>query len=187
MNRVRRGVVEVDSARLVRVKCRDGLDSEDGWVVASGREWVLLQSERDAGLDGWVAVRCGLIKRVVDAKPSVVPQALELNGEEPGGIDGLDLDRTARLLETAAAGGRLFGIVERLHNDLRVGRLRHVRGKKVTFEEIDSSGDWYPAPQRLRLGKVAKVALGGQYLDRLAAVSEHRLKAGQDPIAKPSG
>lgn len=86
----------------------------------------------------------------------------------------MDLDRTTQLFRTSGTGGRLLGIVERRHNDLRVRQLRKIRNKRLTIKEIDTCARWTTEPHRVQLGDIAKVVFGGQYLERLAAVAADR-------------
>lgn len=101
MGRPKRHRVTVDPGQFVRVRCRHGLDDEEGWIVAAGRKWLLLQREWDAGVDGWVAIRRNEVRRVkrLDQRLHVV--TLKLAAEVPRSLAGLNLERTTALLVTA--------------------------------------------------------------------------------------
>ena len=145
---------------------RHGLDGYRGFGVGSGARWCLLHVEREAALDGWVAVRLRDIRHV-RASRSFIARAIELAGESPAELSGIDLDADADVVTSAAEHIGLIGLAGR-HGELRIGRLERASRLSIVLREVDTRGLWVRRPTRFKLNDIAAVVIGGRYLDRLA-------------------
>jgi hypothetical protein len=166
VNRVRaRRLIATRRGLLVEIEMRRGLDAYRGYAVECGTRWCLLHLEREAALDGWVAVRLRNIKHVRTSR-SFTARAIELAGESPTELPAIVLDTDVDVVSSAGEHAGLIGLAGR-HGELRIGRLERASQLAIVLREVDTRARWAKRPTRFKTKEIAAVVIGGRYLDRL--------------------
>lgn len=168
---------------LVRIDRKlKSADRYDGFVVAIGTKWVLLQREVDGGhSDGYLAVRLRDVMRVSRDRSFSARVAKTLPSWPPVSPSGIALDRTKELLASAGAGRLLIGIErEALRNGaMWIGQFVNVGDKRLWMNELDTKARWRKKQRGYRLKDITTVQFDGRYLASL------ELAADKPRIAEP--
>lgn len=150
--------------------------SVDGFVVAVGRRWVLVQRVMDGGFfDGYVVLRLREIRRVrlstsfqgvfARSQPEWPPAA-------PSGLETLDLDRTRGVLEAMSARGGLFGIErDRKHDAVWIGVFDEVVKPYLYLWEVGPDASWHEVPQGYKIRTIMMFVFDDHYQRGLASVA----------------
>jgi hypothetical protein len=179
--RVRRRLCRASSSQVaVRVSRTVGDGTIDGYPVAIGRRWLLVQVLDDMiVLDGYAAVR---LADVVGVRPfdqqAFFRRALEQRGQwPPRAPEGrISLDRTGDLIMTA---GRAFPLVtiemERTDPQMRfIGVATALYDKILRLVEITPDAGWRRDPRWWRLKRITQVAFDGGYERALWGVAREQ-------------
>jgi hypothetical protein len=179
--RLRRLLRTVDVTDLVVVRRSVG-DPVQGFVVASGRRWILLRACHLTTLGSLVAIRVrDITDLVLDPAGVVVVAALSLRADAPEPVADARLDSTPELLEWA---DRRFGCIT-VFTEARWPPSRHVgiveridpSTKSLRLREIAPDATWWPKAFRWRFGELCRVELGDCYAADLLAVASARREA----------
>lgn len=148
-------------------------DRIDGFVVAIGAEWVLIQRTIDAGhFDAHRAIRTRDVSKVRDDS-SFEGRMSRLLPEWPPKppADGIDLDSTSGVLRTIGNGGLVAIEKEREREAMWIGLIESVTKKWLWLLEIDPKAQWEPAPLGYKLKAITSISVGGRYLAGLQTIS----------------
>jgi len=168
--------------RLVRIERRlDFADREDGFVVAIGAQWLLLNRVVDGGHpDGFLAMRVRDVRAVRKDRSFARKVARALPSWPPVAPSSVLLDSTTELLASIGSDHRLFGIEkQRERRAMWIGQLERLDEKKAWLHELDTKAKWRKKTVGYKLGAITSVIFGDRYLASLA------LAAGQPRIAEP--
>ncbi len=169
--------------RLVRIDRRPQFaDRCDGFVVAIGAKWLLVQVEVDGGhVDGYRAARLRDVKRVSRIRSFSTRVARTLPSWPPVAPPGVVLDSTRELLASAGAGRLLIGIEREalLSNAMWIGQFVTVEGKKLWMKEITTRARWRKKQAGYKLKQITTVTFDNRYLATL------ELAAGPPRVAEP--
>lgn len=145
-------------------------DSEDGFVVAIGSKWMLLQRVADGGNpDGYVAMRVKDVRRVRRDRSFAPTVARALPSWPPVAPKGIRLDDTSALLGSVATCSPLFGIEkQRERRAVWIGQLDRIADKKLWLLELNTKAKWLKKPEAHRFNEITSVAFGDRYLSSLA-------------------
>lgn len=165
-----------EDVALVRVYRGDDLDVIDGYVLALGREWLLLAA-LDAAivLDGQTALRLSDVRRVGrPRRGDMVQQALKLREQWPPAAsqEAFDLDSGSGLL--ASLMSEKVITVHPEHDDpdiCFVGAPVTIDGDCLWLLEVTPRGVWLSRPTQHRVEDVTRVDLGGRYEEALVSVA----------------
>lgn len=180
------------SATLVRVsRSPRNADRVDGFVVAVGTKWVLIEQTRDGGFfDGLVAVR---LHDVVTVKrdPTFASRFAQAQPEWPATAPiGIDLAGSRGLLESLSRVSPLLGIEqERRHHSAMtwIGVVDEIRKGWLWLHEVRPDATWHRQPRGYKLSRITKVAISDRYQTALAAIAGTRPPLGSPPDGDPSG
>jgi hypothetical protein len=167
--------------RLVRIDRRLRFaDREDGFVVAVGAKWLLLQREVDGGHpDGYLAMRLRDVRAVRKDRSFASKAARALPTWPPLPPAAIELDSTAELLASVGADERLFGVEkERERSALWIGRLDRIDEKKLWLRQLDPKAKWHTKPVGYKFGDITAVTFGDRYTRTL------ELAAGEPRVAE---
>lgn len=156
--------------QLVRIDRRlDFADREDGFVVALGTKWLLLNRVVDGGHpDGFLAMRRRDVRSVTRDRSFATTVAQTLPSWPPTAPVGIDLDSTAGLLASLEGVDGLIGVEkQRERRALWIGRLAGVDGKRLTLRELDTRARWRKKPTVYKLGELTSVQFGDRYIASL--------------------
>ncbi|WP_449066735.1 hypothetical protein [Planomonospora algeriensis] len=149
----------------------------DAYVVGVGRKWALLHTVCDQiRLDGYSAVRIRDVEHATDSGwpgADFVHRALSLRGDVPAPLPDIDLDSTARLIETMAEAFPLLGLTfEEIDPDaLFIGRARGITSKKrVRLQQISSRAAWDGFCTMHKIGDITRLDAGDGYAEALRLV-----------------
>lgn len=154
----------------------------DGFVVAVGQKWVLVQRTMDGGFfDGYVVLRLREIRRVrlstsfqgvfARSQPEWPPAA-------PPGMASMDLDRTRGVLEAMSARGGMFGIERDLKRDATwIGVFDEVVKQYLYLWEVGPDATWADEPLGYKIRSITMIVFEDHYQRGLASV------AGPAPVA----
>ena len=149
--------------------------SLDGFVVALGTKWVVLQRMMDGGFfDGHVAVRLSDIKKVVtdtsfeagfastqDEWPPALPETVET----------LDLNSTAGMLIGLLRPDRLVGIERKKPSDaIWIGVPYAVERATLFLWEAKPDATWHDQPYGYAFSSITTVVLNDHYQRGLTAM-----------------
>jgi hypothetical protein len=149
-----------------------------GFVVAAGKEWLLLH-EVDPDLwmlDGHVAVRLRHVTQLIPClyKGSDYPtRVLRHFGEDrPHALPEIDLSSVRTLVKTAAATAPLIGIEceKSAPKCAFFGVPLKMKKGVLTLRDINVDGRWDPTPSKHRLSDITRVQVGTRYEQALAAI-----------------
>lgn len=155
-------------------------DREDGFVVALGAKWLLLNRVVDGGhLDGYLALRIKDVRAVRKDRSFAPAVARSLPSWPPAAQSSVLLDSTTELLGSVGSEHQLFGI-EKQHERraMWIGQLTGVENKRAWLHELDTKARWRKKPVAYKLSSITSVMFGDRYLASLA------LAAGEPRIAE---
>ncbi|WP_189235722.1 hypothetical protein [Planomonospora parontospora] len=149
----------------------------DGYVVGVGRKWALLHIVCDQiRLDGYSAVRIRDVEHVTSSGwpgADFVHRALSSRGDRPAPLPDVDLDSTARLIETMAEAFPMLGLTfEEIDPDaLFIGRARGITSKKrVRLQQISSRAVWDTSYTMCGIRDITRFDAGDGYMEALHLV-----------------
>ena len=154
----------------------------DGFVIAVGKKWVLLQRTMGGGFfDGHVAIRLSDVERVRDdtsfesrfarTRPQWPPAAPPL-------MRARDLDTTAGMLVSLLASDQLVAIERSKSTGATwIGRPYALERKRFYLWEVNPQAEWHEEPLGYRLRSITTVVLNDHYQRGLGAI------AGEPPVA----
>ncbi|WP_341994641.1 hypothetical protein [Microbacterium sp. LWH7-1.2] len=175
----------IGSEKLVRLD-RASRPSQviDGFVVAVGRGWALLQRTMDGGFfDGHLAIRLDEIRGVREDssfESTFARSRPEWPPAPPVPDTELDLDSTTRMLTSLLRAGELFGIERNRKYDAKwIGVPNELTRHWLYMWEVRPDASWHEKPLGYRIRTITMVTINDHYQRALAVV------AGQPP-ADPS-
>jgi len=165
-----------------KVRLTRGFASEplhNGFVLALGREWVLLQQFHDFYPEGYTAVR---VRDITDVRSGEYERHWErmLAGEgqfdritDPGDVP---LDNIPQLLQELQRRGQNV-IVECEDpdediEDFYIGQILSVDEESVCFANFDGLGRWDEAPDTIPFGEITKVQFETPYVQTFSKYLE---------------
>lgn len=169
----------LDDRRAVHVSRRiRGAEAVDGFVVATGMRWLLLQQiSPDLDLDGYIAVRWKHVERVTPLDADhVAVRALTRRRITPLPPAGVDTTTTGLLLRSAAGA---FDVVT-LHPETSdpticwIGPITGFSAKAVTLVPIGADGRAASESVELPFNLITRVDLGGRYQTALGYAAAAR-------------
>lgn len=161
------------SVRLSRVS--RPTQSVNGFVVAVGKKWALLQRTMDGGFfDGHVAIRLDEVRSVrrdstfestfAKTRPEWPPAA-------PRPDEHVNLDTTSGMLASLLHAGELFGIERNKKYDATwIGVPNMLTRHWLYIWEVHPDARWYEQPLGYRLRSVTLVTMNDHYQRGLAAI-----------------
>ena len=140
----------------------------DGYVLAVGSDWLLLQSlDQSLFLDGWTALR---VEDVTAGSPrrsqDFVRRALELQGQWPPRLPSTEvvLDDVASVVRSMAAVHPLLSLhIEDADDAFVIGHPHEVRAHQVALRIVSPQGLWEVAPVRWPIEQLTRVDAGMRY------------------------
>ncbi len=168
--------------RLVRIeRTLEFADREDGFVVAIGATWLLLNRVVDGGHpDGFLAMRVRDVRAVRKDRSFARKVARALPSWPPVAPSTVLLDNTRELLGSIGSDHRLFGVEkQRERRAMWIGQLESLGEKRAWLHELDTKARWRKKPVGYKLSAITSVMFGDRYLASLA------LAAGEPRIAEP--
>ena len=168
--------------RLVRIDRKlEFADREDGFVVAVGAKWLLLNCVVDGGHpDGFLAMRVRDVRAVRKDRSFARKVARALPSWPPVAPSNVLLDSTSELLGSIGSDHRLFGVEkQRERRAMWIGRLESLDEKKAWLLELDTKARWRKKTTGYKLGAITSVMFGDRYLASL------ELAAGEPRVAEP--
>ncbi|NNC14070.1 hypothetical protein HII28_19605 [Planctomonas sp. JC2975] len=172
--RLRDAIGDDALVRLGRVSRPE--QSVQGFVVAVGAKWALLQRTMDGGFfDGHLAIRLDEVNSIrVDSsfestfartQPEWPPAS-----KHPG--EHVDLDTTFGMLTSLLRAGELFGIERNKKYDATwIGVPNELTRRWLYIWEVRPDASWHEHPQGYRLGSLTMVTMNDHYQRGLAAVA----------------
>ncbi|RBY88029.1 hypothetical protein DQ244_15805 [Blastococcus sp. TBT05-19] len=161
---------------LVRVsRSIPGSDELDGFVMGTGRAWVLL-ALLDPGvhLNGYVALRLADVSdvEVRGGLDTFVGRALAARGEWPPVGADVDLESAGELIRTAADVAPLvtLHLEEDDPTECFVGRPVRFTSRSVHLLFITPEAEWDGTSDEWSFAEVTRVDFGGRYEEALALV-----------------
>jgi hypothetical protein len=158
-------------------------DALDGFVVATGREWIALARVSDEiDLDGWVMLRLHDVRSVrLYPADCLAVKALTIRGQWPPVAPVVRLDHVTELITDAAARAPMVTVHREFHRPdaCWIGVVRKVSGRTISLLKVDPSGRWARKPCTYRLNQVTRVDVGGRYEDALHLVAGPAPKRGR--------
>lgn len=160
--------------RLVRIDRRPRhADRIDGFVVAVGERWALVQSTAEGGhFDALVAIRVKDVTKVRKDRTFEERFARTLPTWPPTAPPDVRLDSTRRLIKSI----RHLAPLVAIEQEQRRGGVQWIgapvgeyRGW-LMLHEVRPDGSWSDEPLGYRFKRITKVEVGGRYKDALAAV-----------------
>lgn len=187
INRIRSKLDKlIGSEQIVKIQRRSRPNyTVDGFVLAVGRDWVLLAATMDGGyFDGYAAIRISDVK-------SLRPDASFQSGFSktqpewppfpPSSSDALDLDSTRGMLLSLLHKNRLVGIERDLSVDaIWIGVPNELSKRWLYLWEVDSKGAWDEEPLGYKIRTITMVRFNDHYQTALASM------AGDPPPAASS-
>ena len=164
-----------DGADLVRIERRDADDLE-GYVVAVGREWVLLALlEYTIVLEEHAAVRISDVRQVRRrSRGDMVRRALELRQQWPPAAPEhqMELDDLRSLLTSLVDEPLVTIYPEHDETDTSfVGAPVGVGTRSLRLLEVSPRGVWGSKPTKHRLDTITRVEFGGRHEQALLSVA----------------
>jgi len=153
-----------------------------GFVVATGRRWLLLRACHLTTLGPLVAIRIRDVTDIAaDPNSDVALAALSLKGQAPQPMSDACLASTAELLAWA---DRRFGRVT-VFNEEQWPPSRHVGvverldpvAKCLRLREVAPDATWWPKAFRWRFAELSRIDLDDPYAADLMAVAAARREA----------
>ena len=146
-----------------------------GFVLALGREWVLLQQFHDFYPEGYAALR---VRDITDVRSGEHERHWERMFAAEGLLDqiavpgALSLDETSQLLTALQRRGQNV-IVECEENvEFHIGQILSVDAGAVCFANFDALGRWDDAPQVIRFRMITKVQFETPYVQTFSRYLE---------------
>jgi hypothetical protein len=149
----------------------------EGYVVATGREWLLLAALDPAiRLDGHIALRlvdvAGL-RRPTSAR--FVGAALRLRGQWPPAapVSPVDLEHVGSVLASLGGGGSLVTVHPEVDEPEHcyIGIIERLGQRWLWLREVSPRAVWLSAPTRHRLNRITRIDTGGLYEQALRDVA----------------
>ena len=168
----------LESNDLVRLRRQKGADRLEGYVVAIGSTWVVLNVATAGEPNGWAVVRLADIRDGWKARGKrFLRRAFELANAWPpvAPADQLAIDGGVRkLIESAAAAFPLVTIfVEDDDPDICfIGKPVGWTPKKVIWRNLDLDAAWETHEPRYKLTDITRIDIGGRYETLLAHVGD---------------
>lgn len=159
---------------LVRIKRRPHTaDRIDGYVVAVGKKWALIQATSDGGyFDGLVAIRHRDVRKVKNDDSFQGRFAQTQPEWPPRAPTEIDLDGTKGLLKSMARLAPIIGIEQ----ERRVPGVQWIgvpvgydRGR-VVLHEVRPDAAWRKQPCGFKFRRITRVEIEDHYKKALAAV-----------------
>lgn len=166
--------------QLVRLRRRQkGTGLLEGYVVAIGSTWLVLNLATGGEPDGWAVVRVDDVRdsdRWHVMGDRFVRRAFELGDAWPPAAPGmgLALDGGVReLIESAAAAFPLvsFSVEDDRPDISYIGQPVGWTAKKVRWRHLDINAEWQDDEGRYKLSDITRIDVGGRYETLLARVA----------------
>lgn len=168
-----------DEVVRVHRSCTD--ETLDGYIVAVGREWLLLTVvDGSASVDGFAVLRTSDIVSVETQgnTDQLVRQSLQIRREWPPPTLSwsINLDSTAEMLRDVASHASVVGLyIEHEDPDvLFVGVPYWHRDDALGLSEIDSTGRWVADDSEWEFDRISRLALDDRYVNRVLEVARSR-------------
>ena len=181
----------VSSQKKIRSRLHDAIGGEkllrlrrvsrpsqfiEGFIVAVGREWALLQRTMDGGFfDGHVAIRVDEIAAVredLSFESTFARTQPEWPPAPPHHDIHIDLDTTSGMLATFLRSGELFGIERNKKYDATwIGVPNELRRHWLYMWEVRPDASWHEEPLGYRIRSITMVTLDNHYQRALAAIA----------------
>ena len=170
-----RDAIGIDApVRLGRVSRPE--QSVEGFVVAVGAKWALLQRTMDGGFfDGHLAIRLDEVNSI-RADSSFESTFARTQPEWPPApkhpSEHVDLDSTFGMLTSLLRPGELFGIERNKKYDACwIGVPNELTRRWLYIWEVRPDASWHDRPQAYRLRSLTMVTMNDHYQRALAAVA----------------
>jgi hypothetical protein len=185
-------IVCVSSPKKVSARLRRAVDDEsllrialasrpgqmvDGFVVAVGNKWALLQRTMSGGFfDGHVAIRLREIAAIRNSssfESSFARTQPEWPPAAPARPTTLDLDTTSGMLTSLLLPGELFGIERNKKYDATwIGVPDELTRHWLYMWEVRPDATWHERPFGYRLRTITMVTINDHYQRGLAVVAD---------------
>ncbi len=161
---------------LVRiVRSLKHADKIDGFIVAVGESWGIIQGTREGGyFDGYSAFRLKDIKKIRKCESNFAAKfSRTLPTWPPCSPKGLELDSTVSVVRSMAAVSSLIGIEQegRL-SAIWIGRLKEEGRKWTWLMEVRPDGSLHEEPSGYKTKQITLVTIDSMYQRAMANVAE---------------
>lgn len=148
-------------------------DNIDGFIVAVGKRWAVLQATREGGyFDGYSAFRLADLKEVKPLDDFSHDFAQTLPTWPPRCPDGLELDSAESVIRSMGAQSDLVGIEqERRRSAIWIGQVDEVTSKWTWLLEVRPDASWQSAPLGYKNKRITLVSVDSMYQQALAAIA----------------
>lgn len=149
-------------------------DDIDGFIVAVGEQWGVIQATRDSGyFDGYAAFRLKDVKKLRTRLADFGAEfARTLPTWPPSCPEGLELDSTVSVVRSMAGESRLVGIEqERRRSAMWIGQLDEVQSKWIWLLEVRPDATWHDVPLGYKTKRVTLVSIDSMYQQALTLVA----------------
>lgn len=146
----------------------------DGFIVAVGENWTLIQGTREGGyFDGYSAFRHDDVKKIHRPDNDVTGRfAQTLPTWPPRSPQDVNLDSAASVVSSLASASDLIGIEQEEHHAaIWIGSLLRVTRKRTTLLEVRPDGTWHQNPSEHRTKDITLVSIDTMYQHALSTVA----------------
>jgi hypothetical protein len=169
--RLRRAAEDQALVRVVRSPKH--ADDIDGFIVAIGERWAVIQATLEGGhFDGYSAFR---LKDLVAVKPQDGfgrDFARTLPTWPPRCPEGLVLESTETLVRTMAERSELIGIeAENQRRAIWIGELFELTHKWTWLREVRPNATWHSEPLGYRTKRITLISIDSMYQQALATIA----------------
>ena len=167
-----------DCLRVIRTI--EKAERVDGYLVAVGKRWLLLFTQREGDPSGYVALPLRTLRRISRAPGRrFVRRSFQAHSAWPPAAPTvfIDLDRGVReLIDSAAAGFPLVTLFTECDHPgvCYIGQPVRWGRRKLHLQEVDPRGRWQRKPAPHRIASITRVDFGGRYETNLATVAGTR-------------
>jgi hypothetical protein len=176
--RARRLQKALESQDLVRLRRQKDADRLEGYVVAIGKKWLVLNVATAGEPNGWAAVRLSDIRNNWEARGKRFQRrAFELAHAWPPAPPTLPLavDGSVReLIESAAAAYPLVTIFveDDDPNICFIGEPVGWTPRKLIWRNLDLDASWEAYEVKYKLSDITRLDIGGRYESLLGRVAD---------------
>lgn len=178
---MRERLLEFVDART-KVRLTRGFPSEplhNGFVLALGREWVLLHQFHDFYPEGYTAIR---VKDITDIRSGEYERHWERMLAAEGLLDkvavhnGVSLENVSQMLRSLQAFGHnvIVECEDRAEDveDFYIGQILSVDEDSVSFANFDGLGHWDDLPDAIPFEEITKVQFDTPYVQTFSKYLE---------------
>ena len=173
--------VDAYQDKLVRLYRSCTKEPLEGYIVAVGREWLVVSVNDDsASMDGFSVVRTKDVVRVEPRGPAdeFVRRSLTLRQEWPPAKPSwpIQVDSTAEMLRGIVSHAKVVSIfIEHEDPDVMfVGVPFWYRDDALGLTEINASGQWEEGESEWEFDRISRLEFDNLYLNRVLEVADHQ-------------